>query len=72
MSQLGYPIAISGSFSFPLQLLITPTLLRRFGCAKVYHICMFLWFLPFVILLEGWRTKLTWYGWAYGCLSCLL
>jgi len=49
-SQIGYSLAIAGSLACSLQLFITPTLLRRFSCAKMYHICMSFWFLPFVIL----------------------
>jgi len=33
-----------------VQLFITPILLQRFSCAKMYHICMCFWFFPFVVL----------------------
>lgn len=49
-SQIGYSLSVSGCLSCLVQLFITPVLLRRFSCAKMYHGCMSLWFFPFIIL----------------------
>ncbi|KAF9648058.1 MFS general substrate transporter [Thelephora ganbajun] len=49
-SQIGYSLSIAGCLSCFIQLFITPILLRRFSCAKMYHVCMSFWFLPFVVL----------------------
>jgi hypothetical protein len=49
-SQIGYSLSISGCLSCVVQLFITPILLQRFSCAKMYHGCMSIWFFPFVAL----------------------
>jgi len=49
-SQIGYSLSIAGCLACFIQLFVNPILLRRFSCAKMYHICMSFWFLPFVIL----------------------
>ena len=49
-SQIGYSLSIAGFLACLVQLFVTPILLRRFDCAKMYHACMSLWFFPFVIL----------------------
>ncbi|KAF9791178.1 MFS general substrate transporter [Thelephora terrestris] len=49
-SQIGYALSIAGFAYCFAQLVIAPILLQRFNCAKMYHVCMAFWFLPYAIL----------------------
>ncbi|PFH50074.1 hypothetical protein AMATHDRAFT_146063 [Amanita thiersii Skay4041] len=50
VSEIGYALATAGMIAAALQVVIMPTILRRFDTEKVYHFCMRLWPLTFAFL----------------------
>lgn len=49
-SQIGYALAIAGTSSITIQILILPTLLIKFQHAHLYNFCMFMWPVAFVVM----------------------
>lgn len=49
-SQIAYCLSITASFYCFAQLAIAPILLSKYDTAKLYHVCMSLWVLPYLIL----------------------
>ncbi|KAF8742716.1 hypothetical protein AX14_002525 [Amanita brunnescens Koide BX004] len=48
-SQIGYSLAVSGTISALIQILLLPSLLNMFDIAKLYNFCMLLWPFAFAV-----------------------
>jgi len=49
-SQIGYALSMAGVMAVLMQIFLMPVLIRRSNHAKMYHLCMKLWFFPFLVL----------------------
>ncbi|TEB35962.1 MFS general substrate transporter [Coprinellus micaceus] len=49
-SHIGYALAIAGTSSIAIQILILPTLLIKFGHAHLYNFCMLMWPVAYALM----------------------